>query len=73
MVYVSCNPETLARDLRYMKKKGDWAEEAWVVDMFPWTESIETVVKLSRQENGAEKARMRFRSRDGLQKKYENT
>ena len=37
--------------------------------MFPWTESIETVVKLSRLENGAEKARMRFRSRDGLQKK----
>lgn len=73
VVYVSCNPETLARDLRYMKKKGYWAEEAWVVDMFPWTESIETVVKLSRQENGAEKARMRFRSRDGLQKKYENT
>ena len=46
VVYVSCNPETLARDLKYLKKKGFVAEEAWVVDMFPWTESIETVCLL---------------------------
>ena len=48
VVYVSCNPETLARDLKYLKRKGYVAEEAWVVDMFPWTESIETVVLLSK-------------------------
>ena len=35
VVYVSCNPETLARDVRYMKKMGYRAEEAWLVDMFP--------------------------------------
>ena len=46
VVYVSCNPETLARDLKYLKRKGYVAEEAWVVDMFPWTESIETVCLL---------------------------
>ena len=33
VVYVSCNPETLARDVRYMKKLGYRAAEAWLVDM----------------------------------------
>ena len=49
VVYVSCNPETLARDLKYLKKKGYQAEGAWVVDMFPWTESCECVVKVGRK------------------------
>ena len=48
VVYVSCNPETLARDLKYLKKKGYQAEGVWMVDMFPWTESCETVVLLSK-------------------------
>lgn len=42
VVYVSCNPETLARDLAYFKKKGYAAKEAYGVDMFPWTEHVET-------------------------------
>ena len=50
VVYVSCNPETLARDLKYLKRKGYVAEEAWVVDMFPWTESIETVCLLGKRK-----------------------
>ena len=48
VVYVSCNPETLARDLKYLKKKGYQAEGVWMVDMFPWTESCECVVKVGR-------------------------
>lgn len=48
VVYVSCNPETLARDVRYMKKMGYRAEEAWLVDMFPGTVHTETVVLLSK-------------------------
>ena len=35
VVYVSCNPETLARDLAYFKKKGYRTEKAWAVDQFP--------------------------------------
>ena len=48
VVYVSCNPETLARDVRYMKKLGYRAAEAWLVDMFPGTVHVETVVLLSK-------------------------
>ena len=48
IVYVSCNPETLARDLAYFKKKGYRAEKAWAVDQFPMTGHVETVVLLSQ-------------------------
>ena len=48
VVYVSCNPETLARDVRYMKKMGYRAAEAWLVDMFPGTVHTETVCLLSK-------------------------
>lgn len=48
VVYVSCNPETLARDVRYMKKLGYRAKEAWVVDMFPLTNHVETICRLVR-------------------------
>lgn len=48
VVYVSCNPETLARDLRFMKKLGYKAVEGWAVDMFPATAHVETVCLLSR-------------------------
>ena len=49
VVYVSCNPETLARDLRLFRKKGYQAVEAVPVDMFPWTGHVETVCLLSRK------------------------
>ena len=50
VVYVSCNPETLARDVRYMKKLGYRAVEAWPVDMFPETDHVETVVLIQRKD-----------------------
>lgn len=50
VIYISCNPETLARDLKFLAGKGYRAKGAWPVDMFPWTESIEVVVQLSREE-----------------------
>lgn len=46
VVYVSCNPETLARDLGYLTKKGYKVEEATPYDMFPFTEHVEVVCSL---------------------------
>ena len=49
VVYVSCNPETLARDLAYITKKGYKVEKIQPVDMFPHTSHVETVVLMSRK------------------------
>ena len=49
LVYVSCDPSTLARDLALLVKHGftvDWVQP---LDMFPQTYHVETVVKLTRQ------------------------
>ena len=48
IVYISCNPETLARDLAFARRAGYGASEAWAVDMFPFTDSIESCVLLER-------------------------
>ena len=50
VVYVSCNPETLGRDLESFKKVKYRAVEAWPVDMFGWTNHVETVVLLSHKK-----------------------
>ena len=49
IVYVSCNVETQARDLRFLYKHGYKAEHIQPVDMFPHTNHVETVVLLSRK------------------------
>ena len=49
VVYVSCNPETLARDVAVLCAGGYRAEKAVPVDMFPWTEHVETVMLLVQQ------------------------
>lgn len=46
VIYVSCNPETLARDLKYLTKKGYQVKKGVCVDMFPWTSHVESVVLL---------------------------
>jgi len=51
VVYVSCNPSTLARDLKYLDENGYKAEEVQPVDMFPQTMHVETVVLMSRVED----------------------
>ena len=48
VVYVSCNPETLARDLGFLTRKGYKATKIQPVDMFPFTEHVETVVLLEK-------------------------
>lgn len=46
VVYVSCGPDTLARDLKYLTKKGYVVEEATPFDMFPFTSHVEVVTCL---------------------------
>lgn len=48
VVYISCNPETLVRDLKYLCGRGWKVEKAVGVDMFPFTVNVETVVLLSQ-------------------------
>lgn len=48
VVYISCCPETLARDLKKYREYGYEAKIAQPVDMFPWTDKVETVVILIR-------------------------
>jgi 23S rRNA (uracil1939-C5)-methyltransferase len=50
VIYISCNPVTLERDLEYLTKKGYKAETAVPVDMFPWTEHVECVTLMSKVE-----------------------
>lgn len=49
IAYVSCNPSTLARDVKILAADGYRLEWAKPVDMFPWTEHVETIVLLQRE------------------------
>ena len=51
VAYVSCNPSTLARDVKILSARGYRLEWAQPVDMFPWTEHVECVVLMSRAKN----------------------
>ena len=50
IVYVSCNPSTLARDLKLLGELGYKTMEIQPVDMFPQTYHVETVVLMSRKD-----------------------
>ena len=49
IVYVSCDPGTLARDIKYLNANGYEFIEATPVDQFPWTTHIEVVARIQRQ------------------------
>ena len=48
IVYISCNPETLARDLKAFRQFGYRADECWPFDLFPHTEHTEVIAQLSK-------------------------
>ncbi len=50
VVYVSCNPETLARDARYLVKNGYRVTKVTPVDMFPFTTHVECVAVMERKQ-----------------------
>ena len=50
VVYVSCDPATLGRDVKIFREFGYEAKRAAAVDMFPGTAHVETVVLLSQQK-----------------------
>lgn len=49
IVYISCEPDTLVRDLKILTKNGFQVRKCVAVDMFPFTESLEAVCLLTRQ------------------------
>lgn len=49
VVYVSCDPATLARDLKWFTEEGYMPQEVTPVDMFPRTAHVETVVLLTNE------------------------
>jgi len=51
MVYISCKPTSLGRDLVTLQERGYRVIKACAVDMFPCTNNVETVCLLSRTRN----------------------
>lgn len=51
MVYISCKPTSLARDLVVLQERGYQVEKVCCVDMFPATANVETVVLLGRKKS----------------------
>lgn len=51
LLYISCHPMTLARDLRFILESGLWSlREVQPVDMFPQTSHIEVLLRLERED-----------------------
>ena len=64
VVYVSCDPETLARDVAAFTRLGWRAAKFCPVDLFPQTRHVETVVLLSKGEVDSKKIRVEFSLED---------
>ena len=64
VVYVSCDPTTQVRDIKYFSKLGYQGNVLYPFDMFPHTIHTETVVLLSKGEIDSKKVRVEFSLED---------
>ena len=64
IVYISCKPTSLVRDLEVFLENGYCVDKAVAVDQFPWTANVETVVLLSKGEIDSKKVRVEFSLED---------
>ena len=64
IVYVSCKPTSLVRDLEIFQQEGYQVEWVKLMDMFPRTVHVETVVLLSKGEVDSKKIRVEFSLED---------
>ncbi|MDE5802215.1 MAG: 23S rRNA (uracil(1939)-C(5))-methyltransferase RlmD [Lachnospiraceae bacterium] len=64
IVYISCKPTSLARDLEVFLENGYVVERAAAVDQFPWTANVETVCLLSKGEIDSKKVGVEFSLED---------
>lgn len=64
MVYISCKPTSLARDLEVLQARGYKVKKVQCVDMFPATGNVETVVLLSKGKVDSKKIRVEFSLED---------
>ncbi len=55
MIYVSCKPTSLVRDLNTLQENGYYVNRAVALDQFPWTSQVETIVLLSKGDIGLKK------------------
>lgn len=64
LVYISCNMETQRRDLEVLLRGGYQVKKLQPVDMFPFTNHVETVALLSKGEINSKKVRVEFSLED---------
>lgn len=55
VVYVSCNPSTLVRDVKLLEAGGYNLKRVQPVDMFPWTVHVEAIILMTRSGSGEKK------------------
>lgn len=72
IVYVSCNPETLKRDLSYLTGNGYQVKKIQPVDMFPHTDNVESVVLLSKGDIDSKRIKVEFSLEDMDMSEFQN-
>ena len=52
IVYVSCKPQSLLKDLPVLREAGYQVTRSCAIDQFPWTRNVETILHLKRVSKG---------------------